>query len=54
MPDSVDACPQVAVLLCSYNGGKFLAQQLESIAQQEGVVNLTSAALLINRISLTR
>lgn len=37
MPDSVDGCPKVAVLLCSYNGGKFLAQQLESIAQQEGV-----------------
>ena len=32
-----DAFPAVAVLLCSYNGGKFLAQQLESIAEQEGV-----------------
>ena len=37
MPESPDAFPAVAVLLCSYNGGKFLAQQLESIAQQEGV-----------------
>jgi len=25
------------VLLCSYNGGRFLGQQLESIAEQEGV-----------------
>ena len=37
MFDPSDSLPEVAVLLCSYNGGKFLAQQLESIAQQEGV-----------------
>ena len=37
MFDPSDSFPEVAVLLCSYNGGNFLAQQLESIAQQEGV-----------------
>ena len=31
------SAPVVVVLLCSYNGGRFLAQQLESIAEQEGV-----------------
>ena len=35
--DGPDSAPDVAVLLCTYNGGKFLAQQLESIGQQEGV-----------------
>ena len=37
MLDSPDSLPEVAVLLCSYNGGQFLAQQLDSIAQQKGV-----------------
>ena len=37
MLDLPDSVPEVAVLLCSYNGGKFLAQQLESIGRQEGV-----------------
>ena len=32
-----DAVPAVVVLLCSYNGGRFLGQQLESIAEQEDV-----------------
>jgi glycosyltransferase involved in cell wall biosynthesis len=35
--DSPEVVPAVAVLLCSYNGGRFLAQQLESIAEQEDV-----------------
>ena len=34
---SYDAVPTVSVLLCCYNGGKFLAQQLESIAEQKDV-----------------
>ena len=36
---SVKRCSPAAVvvLLCSYNGGRFLAQQLESIAEQEDV-----------------
>ncbi|MDG2048418.1 MAG: glycosyltransferase [Halioglobus sp.] len=34
---SSDTVPTVAVLLCCYNGGKFLAQQLESIAEQADV-----------------
>ena len=40
MLESADAsvsAPDVDVLLCTHNGGKFLAQQLESIAQQNGV-----------------
>jgi glycosyltransferase involved in cell wall biosynthesis len=35
--DAPDSAPDVAVLLCTHNGGKFLAQQLESIALQKGV-----------------
>ena len=35
--DAPDCAPDVTVLLCTYNGGKFLAQQLDSIMQQGGV-----------------
>lgn len=35
--ESLPAKATVAVLLCSYNGDRFLAEQLESIGRQEGV-----------------